>query len=88
MVQDNEPPVSSDFVTTCEARFISASVTSQESMDLFLVWACPSGVTPPQTKTLDAICNELFSTQTVVSCNSPSGLMLKTPSLENFPSTS
>jgi len=88
MAGDNEPPANSDLVTACEARFISNTFTSPDNFDLLLVWACPSGIFPPQEKNLDAICKELFSTQTVVSCNTPSGLSLKTPSLEDVPSTS
>ena len=80
--RQSDTSVYNDFVTTCEARFIPRS----EPGEYLLLWACPQGVESPSESELDEICNMLFSSGMVKSCNSPTGLSLTT-SEDQLPST-
>lgn len=73
---------SDEFVTVCEARFISLSLDT-----LALVWACPANVPQPDNNTEDAICQLLIEKRLVDSCTLPNGGRIDLPPPDTLPPT-
>ncbi len=74
--------VDNDFVTVCEARFISTKSDRYQ-----LMWVCPVGMVPPTGSDLDDICNMLFTNGLILSCETPNGLNRTSTAVEPRPPT-